>query len=323
MEVEIRELLDQLGPPTDAQEALCSGRVKVDLALGGSGLGLFAGRDFHHGEIVFAEFPLLSVDRSSFLSDMNFSSDDLEASSLFAELESCAERFGNLKGARKFPPEAREVMDQIVHMRAQHEFQKLTEEEQVLIWGLSDAFQEDIQVGCRVEIQGPLSVKSQEGKVVQLLNGQRGRVRTRCESEKDTWVVAVEVFPGVAESESVHTRLKERDLRRLDVPRPSAGGILRTNSFWTRSEELVFQTLSRANHSCEANILFQMIQVDPQKHFGKLKCKKAYVIAIKDIKAGEELFVDYGDSKLSLEERGELLRRKYRFSCRCPLHEKR
>uniref|UniRef100_A0A0G4I3C4 SET domain-containing protein n=1 Tax=Chromera velia CCMP2878 TaxID=1169474 RepID=A0A0G4I3C4_9ALVE len=304
---EIRGVLQNLGPQTDVQEALRASLVKVLPAGGGSGLGLFAGRDFQQGEVLFAEFPLLSVDKSSFITDNEFLMRNPEAYALLEEINKCARAFGHLPGAAKFPPQARQFLDQLIQLKAQHDFKKLSKEEQGLIWELSDAFQEDLKEGSRVVVE---NLQSEKGKK---MNGQNGRV-CKYESEKDRWVVAV------GDGSSLETvLLKETNLKTLDQSRPSAGGILRTNCFQFENEELVFQILCRANHSCDPNIMFEMVPVDPQKHFGRVKHKKAYVIATEDIRAGDELFVDYGGSDLPLKERTEWLRLKYRFTCRCPL----
>jgi len=98
----------------------------------------------------------------------------------------------------------------------------------------------------------------------------------------------------------------------------SVAGILHSNSFGGTSNgtrtSVMFEILSRANHSCAPNI---DMQTDAARGH------RASVTALRDIEAGEELFLSYlgsvGSARMTCcaeERRGEL-RRKYRFHCAC------
>jgi hypothetical protein len=92
----------------------------------------------------------------------------------------------------------------------------------------------------------------------------------------------------------------------------SVGGILRSNSFMVdidgEMHEVLYERLSRANHSCSPNIAAAY-------HNGG----SAYVFALREIKAGEELLVCYTPHEMTLpvQQRRESLDMKYRFVCMC------
>ena len=95
-------------------------------------------------------------------------------------------------------------------------------------------------------------------------------------------------------------------------------GILYSNSFGGTADgtraSVLFETLSRANHSCAPNI---DMQTDAARGH------RARVTALRDIDAGEELLLSYlgsvGSARMErpVEERRAELRRKYRFHCEC------
>ncbi|KZV94203.1 SET domain-containing protein [Exidia glandulosa HHB12029] len=92
-------------------------------------------------------------------------------------------------------------------------------------------------------------------------------------------------------------------------------GIVRTNSialnFPTRTREDpltgCFQLLSRANHSCMPNVVFEW----------DYKTFQGSLIAVRPIEAGEEIFLSYTDISARKAVRRETLQRMYRFKCTC------
>lgn len=94
-------------------------------------------------------------------------------------------------------------------------------------------------------------------------------------------------------------------------------GILQTNGFQLPAEEewpscrCLFITISRINHSCEANCAQRW---DGEK-------KKMVVVPVKGIEIGEEITLTYLDDpeSLSVEERRESLMKNFDFRCECEL----
>merc|ERR1712039_690813 len=91
------------------------------------------------------------------------------------------------------------------------------------------------------------------------------------------------------------------------------GGIMRTNSFAfeTGGTEILFEHLSRINHSCMPNVV-------KQRYRRKGEFVEFVVTATRDILAGEELFIDYGVPDGPVERRRAWLTMKYNFTCHCP-----
>eukprot|EP00966_Prymnesium_polylepis_P038398 890930-Prymnesium_polylepis.1 len=94
----------------------------------------------------------------------------------------------------------------------------------------------------------------------------------------------------------------------------SAAGVLHSNQFGGTSggtrTSVLFELISRVNHSCAPNM---ELRTEPDAgHRGTLT-------ALRDLKGGEELFIDYTPSlrDRSTEERRAALRRKHRFHCVC------
>jgi len=98
----------------------------------------------------------------------------------------------------------------------------------------------------------------------------------------------------------------------------SAAGVLHSNAFGGTSggtrTSVMFEIISRANHSCAPNI---DMQTDATRGH------RASVTALRDIEAGEDLLLSYigsvGSARMErpVEERRAELRRKYRFHCGC------
>ena len=105
---------------------------------------------------------------------------------------------------------------------------------------------------------------------------------------------------------------------RPEASMKTVDGILYSNSFGGTADgtraSVLFETLSRANHSCAPNI---DMQTDAARGH------RARVTALRDIDAGEELLLSYlgsvGSARMErpVEERRAELRRKYRFHCEC------
>ena len=93
----------------------------------------------------------------------------------------------------------------------------------------------------------------------------------------------------------------------------TAGGIYKTNSFARDDTEgaILYEVLSRVNHSCAPNAA---------KHFDGFT---AVVTALRDVAAGEELFISYlgADGQRPSSERRAILKEKYNFECACSLCE--
>ncbi|KZT57208.1 SET domain-containing protein [Calocera cornea HHB12733] len=92
-------------------------------------------------------------------------------------------------------------------------------------------------------------------------------------------------------------------------------GIMRTNSFgaeWpfdkAETQVVVFDWMSRANHSCMPNASFEW---EHETFCGVFKSNR-------DIKKGEEITVAYIDLLLSAQQRRQELQQMYLFRCTCP-----
>ena len=88
-------------------------------------------------------------------------------------------------------------------------------------------------------------------------------------------------------------------------------GIVSTNGLIQQNgKTLVFIEISKLNNSCLPNVAFEFVPP-----YGR-------IFAVKDIKKGEELCMDYGGygSRFSsLKDRKEMLKDKYDFECGCEL----
>ena len=73
----------------------------------------------------------------------------------------------------------------------------------------------------------------------------------------------------------------------------------------------VFRTACKANHSCVPNVMKQRFKRDGE-------FVEFVVTALRDIHAGEELFIDYGVPQAPVETRRAYLQMKYKFICHCP-----
>jgi len=83
--------------------------------------------------------------------------------------------------------------------------------------------------------------------------------------------------------------------------------------FNTREENVqymaVYPITAYLNHSCDSNVAVVHPQIDHYKG----------VIALKPIKQGEELFVDYVfGTKATPEEKRDILKSRWGFDCECP-----
>ena len=67
----------------------------------------------------------------------------------------------------------------------------------------------------------------------------------------------------------------------------------------------VFSVLAKLNHSCEPNASIEFMDSN-----------QAWLLAYRDIKAGEELFISYVDDELDYDDRQFDLR-TYGFQCKC------
>ena len=89
------------------------------------------------------------------------------------------------------------------------------------------------------------------------------------------------------------------------------GGIVRTNSF---ADGGLFYKMSRINHSCSPNSVRRKISKSgPGGSSGVWE-----VVALRDIKPGEEITIDYGAARLKdVKERRKFLKETYNFWCEC------
>ncbi|GMH59095.1 hypothetical protein TrRE_jg3892 [Triparma retinervis] len=104
-----------------------------------------------------------------------------------------------------------------------------------------------------------------------------------------------------------------------DPSKPTTHGIFQSNSVRLsgrdRLDGAVFPTFCRCNHSCRPNV----------RHQWRPDLQVLVLIAVSDIRAGEELYVTYnggewGDSSdCSTEVRREYLMEHFGFHCMCPL----
>lgn len=206
---------------------------------------------------------------------------------LMKQLEHFAKSHGHLTGEDRYPPEARKVMDRLTELNCIAFLTQSPNLEQV--WELEDSHRQ-AQVGDPVIVDGLLS---EGGKK---LNGQQGQV-TKLDDKDPSRM-------GVSLSTVVKS-IKRNNIKTL-------GGICRTNFFESESDQAqhLFKNLCRVNHACGSNANITKIVWN----------SKAFVLAKRDIKQGEEILIDYlpGEKK---EDRLGLLQLKYNFVCQCPLHK--
>lgn len=88
-------------------------------------------------------------------------------------------------------------------------------------------------------------------------------------------------------------------------------GIVATNKIEIRDKTLVYRTFSRFNHSCNPNT----------ENF--TNGYNTVVVAIKNIKCGDELFVSYFKSLkfLNIEEAHKMILNIWKFSCKCDIEK--
>lgn len=81
----------------------------------------------------------------------------------------------------------------------------------------------------------------------------------------------------------------------------------------------VFLLASSMNHSCEPNCCLKYSIKQMYKDYALSEGYQLEIVALRDIRAGEELTVSYGviAGRDSCEHRNEVLRRQYLFDCRC------
>eukprot|EP00931_Biecheleriopsis_adriatica_P054860 TRINITY_DN32326_c0_g1_i3.p1 TRINITY_DN32326_c0_g1~~TRINITY_DN32326_c0_g1_i3.p1 ORF type:complete len:311 (+),score=56.21 TRINITY_DN32326_c0_g1_i3:23-934(+) len=121
-----------------------------------------------------------------------------------------------------------------------------------------------------------------------------GRIGVATEFDGKSWAVR---FPS--------GELTSIDAKNLRTP----GGLWRTNAFESvgTGTQCVFEKLSRINHACVPNVR-------------KLRSRATgefVIFAKKDIKPGEELFIDYGVPPGDVEARRKHLEWKWNFTCHC------
>ena len=81
-----------------------------------------------------------------------------------------------------------------------------------------------------------------------------------------------------------------------------------TSAFETGGTEVVFENLSRINHSCVPNVVKQRFRRDGE-------CVEFAITAVRNISAGEEVFIDYGVPEGRGDVRKAWLKMKYNFTC--------
>ena len=240
------------------------------------------------GEVVLIEAPLALMpihDRREFMQRPDIAA-------MNQRLNVFSARYGHLEGADKYPPEAQAVMNQREELRAEEYL--LTSPNVDKIWKLHDAHR-CAKIGNLVMIDGLLSENGRP------LNGKKGRVIG--EDSRDNHRLEVEIDCGSHE-QRVSKSVRQKNLKTL-------GGIIRTNSFvFGDLHSALFGTLSRANHACG-----ESANITKADYAGR-----AYVVAKRDIRAGEEILIDYLVGDPVDEHRVPLLQLKYNFECQCPEH---
>jgi len=212
---------------------------------------------------------------------------------LMDTIERSAASHSHLTGADMYPPEARRALDRFTELNVNHFASTSTQIDE--IWKLHDAHRV-AEVDYEVVVDG---LVSQAGK---LLNGKRGRVVNRDETDVDR--LGVDIIGGGGTEGKARRSVRRANLKTL-------GGIMRTNAFVNEEDgkEYLFKILSRVNHAC-----------DNQANIAKFVSQgKAYVVAKKEIRAGDEILIDYIGGERE-EDRLGLLQLKYNFSCPCPKH---
>lgn len=251
------------------------------------GTCMVAARDIQAGEAVLVEKPMYTqpVGYSEAFCQRP------DVAPLLVTITRYAQSHGHLTGPEQYPLEARETLNRLTELKVT---EVMTQSPRIHdIWQLHDAHR-CAQIGDNVMIDG---LVSDSGKV---LNGRFGRVVGV--DDRDNSRLAVEI------GSSRSTRTMRKSIKAANLK--TLGGILRTNAFGNYAEgtETLFQVLSRVNHACgdTANVM----KMDANG--------KAYLMAKRDIRDGEEILIDYLPG-----ERGDrvgLLEVKYNFRCTCGGH---
>ncbi len=245
--------------------------------------GIFATAPIKKGCEIFREPPLLVWTQ---LDSMLATLGNPETRRLREEIERFAEEFEHLPYGHpdKYPTAAREVMDRLMEHSAACAIAGLPIQSRLKYAALHDAHRQ-IQPGAEVLL---VDLATERGRK---LNGRLG-VATYFDGAPQRWAVCVA---------GVFISVKPVNLK-------TPGGILRTNSFADGAGgSLLFEKLSRVNHSCAPNV-----QLCARKG-------QTALCAIGDAAASEELLIDYGTPAGGAEQRRAWLRMKYAFTCNCPL----
>ena len=196
------------------------------------------------------------------------------------------------------PPRALEALQRVADLHAME--QMVTSPKIQEIWGLCDAHRQGAHVGDLVVIA---DLQSVAGKA---MNGKRGRVVSEDTSSNSQGGDPGRL--GVSIQTNNHTTTKKSiacaNLKTL-------GGILRTNAFGSDEDStmlVLYKTLSRINHACG----------DAANVFKYETNGQAYLIAKKEIQAGDEILINYLAPQDNLREE---LQRRYNFVCTCPHHD--
>lgn len=245
------------------------------------GVRMIASRDIEAGLLVL-------VDPHLYSQPLGYSSALMqrpEVAPLMATIQKCAQTHGHLAGAKRYPPEVQQAMNRMTEWNASMYMSKSSRIDE--IWELHDAHRQ-AEIGDQVMIDGLVS------KAGKQLNGKKGCVVSRDKHDASRFGVEIQETGG-------KKSIKACNLKTL-------GGIVHTNSFEGDGCQVLYKIICRINHACgdAANVL----KIDHQG--------KGFVMAKRNIKAGEEILIDYIPGEQ--EDRLGLLKLKYNFVCACPEH---
>ena len=246
------------------------------VAIEGRGLGLRALVDLARGSLVVSEPPIYTARVDDFSAPAFLARHDIAR--LMRIVEAGCDGDG-------YTAEARAALDAVVDIHAAEGIAALGAAAGRRVWSLDDCFRRPA-VGDAVCVEG---LASDRGRP---LNGLRGVVEGR--DGADRW--AISTARG-------RKSVRDRNLK-------TAGGIFRTNAYFSAGSGHIFETLCRANHACDANATKAMRD--------KGRTKVVDVTTTRDVRRGDELTVSYvGAGAGDTADRRAYLAAKYNFHCEC------
>jgi hypothetical protein len=275
--------------------------------------GIFATRDILKNSTILSEVPLM-VDKAFDMQEVLPGSatciltpeDQIKAKALFAEFTQHTNRKTEVVS-----PAAFGVFDKLTEMWTDAKAAKLDAAKREEFWALHDCNTDAVHSeGTKVRIHG---LRSESGRA---LNDRDAVVIKRAPPASDNrWKV---MLPSGKNGEFVEGDSKKYFAVKGENLK-TASGIQRTNSFKEGNENLLvtYSLISRFNHACVPNCRKMFVNSLDYLQVASYRARR--VVAVEDIKKGDELFLCYSSirSDITTHERRTALLDKYKFWCNC------